>query len=123
MRIVVYKDGTFYFQVLLRSKEAGTMERIDHFFSVCEMMANQKTVMTLIIIIIKRAKMLASSNHLPVTLLSRESLYSAIWSWILSLLLLFTLGANSEGLPHYIKSPLKTFPEVSSKTLIGDLIG
>ena len=36
MRIVVYKDGSFYFQVLLRSKEAGTMETIDHFLSVCK---------------------------------------------------------------------------------------
>ena len=29
-------------QVLLRSKEAGTMETVDHFLSVCEMMANLK---------------------------------------------------------------------------------
>ena len=28
-RIVVYEDGIFYFQVLLRSKEAGTMETVD----------------------------------------------------------------------------------------------
>ena len=39
-RIVVYEDGSFYFQVLLQSKEAGTMETVDHFLSVCEMMAN-----------------------------------------------------------------------------------
>ena len=32
--------------------------------------------------------------HVPVTLLSRECLYSDIWSWILSLLLLFTLGTR-----------------------------
>ena len=32
-RIIIYKDGSFYFQVLLRSKEAGTMETIDHFLS------------------------------------------------------------------------------------------
>ena len=41
-RIVVYEDRSFYFQVLLRSKEAGTMETVDHFLSVCEMMANVK---------------------------------------------------------------------------------
>ena len=41
-RIVVHEDGSFYFQVLLRSKEAGTMETVDHFLSVCEMMANVK---------------------------------------------------------------------------------
>jgi hypothetical protein len=41
-RIVVHEDGSFYFQVLLRSKEAGTMETIDHFLSVCEIMANVK---------------------------------------------------------------------------------
>ena len=41
-RTVVYEDGSFYFQVLLRSKEAGTMETVDHFLSVCEMMANVK---------------------------------------------------------------------------------
>ena len=32
--------------------------------------------------------------HVPVTLLSRECLYSDIWSWILSLLLLFTLATT-----------------------------
>ena len=36
----VHEDGSFYFQVLLRSMEAGTMETVDHFLSVCEMMAN-----------------------------------------------------------------------------------
>ena len=41
-RTVVHEDGKFYFQVLLRSKEAGTMETVDHFFIVCEMMANVK---------------------------------------------------------------------------------
>ena len=41
-RIVVHENGTFYFQVLLRSKEAGTMETVDHFLSLCEMMANVK---------------------------------------------------------------------------------
>ena len=41
-RIVVHEDGTFYFQVLLCSKEAGTMETDDHFLSVCEIMANLK---------------------------------------------------------------------------------
>ena len=30
-RTVVHEDGSFYFQVLLRSKEAGTMETVDHF--------------------------------------------------------------------------------------------
>ena len=33
MRIIVYKDGSFYFQVLLRSKETGTIETIDHFLN------------------------------------------------------------------------------------------
>lgn len=41
-RTIVYEDGSFFFQVLLRSKEAGTMETVDHFLSVCEMMANVK---------------------------------------------------------------------------------
>ena len=41
-RVVVYEDGSFYFQVLLRSKESGTMETVDHFLSVCAMMANEK---------------------------------------------------------------------------------
>ena len=36
MRIEVYIDGSFYFQVLLRSKEAGTMETIHHFLSLCK---------------------------------------------------------------------------------------
>ena len=75
-RIVVYEDGSFYFQVLRHSKEAGTMETIDHFLSVCEMMANHKTAMTSII---KRAKMFASSNHMPVTLLSGERVCTALY--------------------------------------------
>ena len=40
----------------------------------------------------------ASSNNVPVTLLSRECLYSDIWSWILSLLyyllLTYTVSTN-----------------------------
>ena len=42
IRIVVHEDGNFYFQVLLRSKEAGILETVDHFLSVCEMMASMK---------------------------------------------------------------------------------
>lgn len=42
-RTVVYDDGSFDFQVLLRSKQAGTMETVDQFLSVCEMMANVKS--------------------------------------------------------------------------------
>ena len=40
-RIVVHEDGTYYFQVLLHSKETGRMETVDQFLSACGMMANE----------------------------------------------------------------------------------
>ena len=40
LRLVVYDDESFYFQVMLHSKEIGRIENIDHFLSLCDMMAN-----------------------------------------------------------------------------------
>lgn len=39
-RVVVQEDGHYYFQVLLLTKEEGTITSTDHFLSLCEMMAN-----------------------------------------------------------------------------------
>ena len=41
-RLVVHEDRSFFFQVLLRSLQAGTIETVDQFLSLCEKMANVK---------------------------------------------------------------------------------
>ena len=40
IRLVVSEDGSFDFQVLLRSKQAGKIESVDQFLELCKMMAN-----------------------------------------------------------------------------------
>lgn len=39
---VLSGDGRFYFQVLLCSKETGTVETVVHLLSMCAIMANEK---------------------------------------------------------------------------------